>query len=153
MYGRWRDNLARWGVREWAMTGLAFVVICGVVLTAGRGLAFGPDGQISGIRFGGDAQRTRVVLDLGKTTRGQVIEDGATGRVVVALSDVAPGRGLDGNGSGLVRGYEVTSAGTSSRIRLDLARRAGSVPASACSEIKRSAPASRAICTRRPWMR
>ena len=75
MYGRWRDNLARWGVREWAMTGLAFVVICAVVLTAGRGLAFGPDGQISGIRFGGDAQRTRVVLDLGKTTRGQVIED------------------------------------------------------------------------------
>jgi N-acetylmuramoyl-L-alanine amidase len=72
--------------------------------------------------FGGDAQRTRVVLDLGKTTRGQVIEDGTTGRVIVALSDVAPGRGLDGNGSGLVRGYEVTSAGTSSRIRLDLAR-------------------------------
>ena len=122
MYGRWRNNLARMGAREWAMTGLAFVVICAVVMTAGRGLAFGPDGQISAIRFGGDAQRTRVVLDLGKTTRGQVIEDGSTGRVVVALSDVAPGRGLDGNGSGLVRGYEVTSAGTSSRIRLDLAR-------------------------------
>lgn len=122
MYGRWRDNLARWGVREWAMTGLAFVVICAVVLMAGRGLAFGSDGQISAIRFGGDAQRTRVVLDLGKATRGQVIEDGATGRVVVALSDVAPGRGFDGSGSGLVRGYEVSSAGTSSRIRLDLAR-------------------------------
>lgn len=122
MYGRWRNSLSRWGVREWAMTGLAFVVICAVVLTAGRGLAFGPDGQISGIRFGGDAQRTRVVLDLGKTTRGQVIEDGGTGRVIVALSDVAPKRGLDGAGSGLVRGYEVSSAGTSSRLRLDLAR-------------------------------
>lgn len=122
MCGRWRNSLSCWGVREWAMTGLAFIVVSAVVLAAGRGLAFGPDGQISGVRFGGDAQRTRVVLDLGKTTRGQVIEDGATGRVIVALSDVAPKRGLDGAGSGLVRGYEVSSAGASSRVRLDLAR-------------------------------
>jgi N-acetylmuramoyl-L-alanine amidase len=122
MYGRWRKNLSRWGVREWAMMVLAFVVMSGVVLTAGHGLAFVADGQISAIRFGGDAQRTRVVLDLGKTTRGQVIEDGSTGRVVVALADVAPGRGLDGSGSGLVRGYEVSASGASSRVRLDLAR-------------------------------
>ncbi|MFC5371136.1 N-acetylmuramoyl-L-alanine amidase [Brevundimonas faecalis] len=122
MFGRWRINLSQWGVREWAMTGLAFIVICAVVLAAGRGVAFGTDGQITAVRFGGDAQRTRVVLDMGKAVRGQVIEDGKTGRVVVSLSDIAPGRGLDGGGSGLVRGYEISGSGGASRVRLDLAR-------------------------------
>lgn len=122
MAGRWRDNLARWGVREWAMTALAFIVVCGVVLAAGRGLAFGSDGEVMRIRFGGDAQRTRIVVDLGRATRGQVVEDGTSGRVIVALSGVQPARGLDGAGSGLVRGYDVSASGSSSRVRLDLAR-------------------------------
>jgi len=122
MLGRWRDNLSRWGVREWSMTGLAFVVICLVVLTATRGLAFGPDGEIVRLRFGGDAQRTRVVLDLGRTTRGQVVEDGSAGRVILSLAGVSPARGLEGSGSGLVRGYEVSAASGASRVRLDLAR-------------------------------
>ncbi|MNI22088.1 N-acetylmuramoyl-L-alanine amidase AmiC precursor [compost metagenome] len=122
MFGRWRDNLGRWGVREWAMTGLAFIVICVVVFTAGRGLAFGSDGEIVRLRFGGDAQRTRVVLDLGRSTRGQVIEDGSAGRVILSLAGVSPARGLEGSGSGLVRGYEVSAAAGASRVRLDLAR-------------------------------
>ena len=122
MLGRWRDNLSRWGVREWSMTGLAFVVICLVVFTATRGLAFGPDGEIVRLRFGGDAQRTRVVLDLGRSTRGQVIEDGSAGRVILSLAGVSPARGLEGGGAGLVRGYEVSAASGASRVRLDLAR-------------------------------
>ncbi|MDA0743644.1 MAG: N-acetylmuramoyl-L-alanine amidase [Proteobacteria bacterium] len=122
MLGRWRDNLSRWGVREWSMTGLAFVVICLVAFTATRGLAFGPDGEIVRLRFGGDAQRTRVVLDLGRSTRGQVIEDGSAGRVILSLAGVNPARGLEGSGSGLVRGYEVSAASGASRVRLDLAR-------------------------------
>lgn len=122
MLGRWRDNLSRWGVREWSMTGLAFVVICLVVFTATRGLAFGPDGEIVRLRFGGDAQRTRVVLDLGRSTRGQVIEDGSAGRVILSLAGVSPARGLEGSGAGLVRGYEVSPASGASRVRLDLAR-------------------------------
>jgi len=122
MLGRWRDNLSRWGVREWSMTGLAFVVICLVVFTATRGLAFGPDGEIVRLRFGGDAQRTRVVLDLGRSTRGQVIEDGSAGRVILSLAGVSPARGLEGSGAGLVRGYEVSAASGASRVRLDLAR-------------------------------
>ena len=59
MAGRWRDNLALWGVREWAMTAVAVLVVCAVVLAAGRGLAFGPDGEVMRLRFGGDAQRGR----------------------------------------------------------------------------------------------
>ncbi|WP_409018413.1 N-acetylmuramoyl-L-alanine amidase [Brevundimonas vesicularis] len=117
-----RKDLKRWGVREWATAAATVALVASVVLTAGRGLAFGSDGGISNIRFGGDAQRTRVVLDMGKTTRGQVVEDGTTGRVIVSLSDVSPRQALDGSGSGLVRSYQVSASGNNSRVQLDLAR-------------------------------
>ena len=116
-----RIRLSQWGVREWAMTALAFVVFCVAVLVAGRGLASGAMGEIMRVRFGGDAERTRVVVDLDRTSRGEVLQPGADGRVVVALSGVAPHRGLSGTGVGLVRGYRVAGAGASSRVELDLA--------------------------------
>ena len=116
-----RIKLSQWGVREWAMTALAFVVFCAAVLLAGRGLASGAMGEVMRVRFGGDAQRTRVVVDLDRTSRGEVIQPGADGRVVLALSGVAPHRSLSGTGVGLVRGYRVAGAGGASRIELDLA--------------------------------
>lgn len=121
MYGLSRINLAHWRVREWAMTAMAFIVICVVLLTAGRGLASGAMGEVLRVRFGGDAEHTRVVLDMDRTSQGQVIQAGANGRVVVSLAGVSPHRGLTGAGTGLVRGWRVTGAGTASRIELDLA--------------------------------
>ncbi|MBU2207565.1 MAG: N-acetylmuramoyl-L-alanine amidase, partial [Alphaproteobacteria bacterium] len=121
MHGLSRINLAEWRVREWAMTAVAFVVICVVLLTAGRGLASGAMGEVLRVRFGGDAQHTRVVLDMDRTSRGQVIQAGDDGRVVVSLSGVSPHRGLTGAGTGLVRGWRVTGAGAASRVELDLA--------------------------------
>ena len=124
MYGVSRFELSRWGIREWAMTALALVVVLAVLLLGGRGLAAGALGEVLGVRFGGDAERTRIVVDLDRSARGQVIETGADGKVVLTLTGVAPGRGLDGNGSGLVRGYRVVPVGTASRVQFDLARNA-----------------------------
>ena len=122
MNGLSRINLTQWRVREWAMTAIALVVICVVLLAAGRGLASGAMGEVLRVRFGGDAQHTRVVLDLDRTSRGQVIQAGDDGRVVVSLAGVAPtSRGLTGAGTGLVRGWRVTGAGAASRVELDLA--------------------------------
>ncbi|MDP2765218.1 MAG: N-acetylmuramoyl-L-alanine amidase, partial [Brevundimonas sp.] len=103
------------------MTAMAFVVICAVLLAAGRGLASGAVGEVLRVRFGGDAQHTRVVLDMDRTSRGQVIQAGGDGRVVLSLSGVSPGRGLNGAGTGLVRGWRVTGAGAAARVELDLA--------------------------------
>ncbi|GAA0637793.1 N-acetylmuramoyl-L-alanine amidase family protein [Brevundimonas lenta] len=103
------------------MLALAFVVFCVVALAAGRGLASGAVGEVMRVRFGGDAERTRVVVDLDSTSRGEVIQPGSDGRVIVSLSGVAPPRGLHGAGVGLVRGYRVNGTGASSRIELDLA--------------------------------
>ncbi|MFN4186229.1 MAG: N-acetylmuramoyl-L-alanine amidase, partial [Hyphomonas sp.] len=56
-----------------------------------------------------------------RTARGEVMQAGDDGRVVVALSGVSPGRGLTGSGTGLVRGWRVAGAGAASRVELDLA--------------------------------
>ncbi|MFA4940680.1 N-acetylmuramoyl-L-alanine amidase [Brevundimonas sp.] len=104
------------------MTALAFVVICMVGLFATRGFAWGAQGDVLAVRFGADGDRTRVVIDLDKSAQGRVIDAGGEGRVVLALNGVAPGRGLSGGGSGLVRSYEVTWSGGSSRVQLELAR-------------------------------
>lgn len=103
------------------MMAVAFVVFCVAVLAAGRGLASGAMGEVMRVRFGGDAERTRVVVDLDRTSRGQVIQSGDDGRVVLALSGVQPPRGMSGQGLGLVRGYRVAGSGAAARVELDLA--------------------------------
>ena len=103
------------------MTALAFVVFCFGVLAAGRGLAAGTAGEVLRLRFGGDAERTRVVVDLDRNTRGAVVSDGGDGQVVVALTGVAPHGRMSGAGTGLVRDYRVAAGGGASRIELTLA--------------------------------
>ncbi len=104
------------------MTALAFAVICAVGLFGTRGLAWGAQGDVISVRFGADGDRTRVVIDLEKAAQGRVVDTGRGGRVTLALNGVAPGRGLNGDGSGLVRSYAVSASGGSSRIQLELAR-------------------------------
>ena len=124
MTGRKYFNLSGWGPREWAMTALALLVLGVVLLISTRGLAAGATGDVRGVRFGGDAQRTRIVIDLDRSARGEVIESGANGSMVLTLAGVGAGRGVDGAGSGLVRDWRVSASGTASRVQLALARTA-----------------------------
>lgn len=103
------------------MTALALVVLCALLLTATRGLALGVEGDVLRVRFGGDAQRTRVVIDLDASTRATVVEAGRDGRLVVDLDDVRAGRDQNGQGMGLVRAYRVAQVGSRSRVELALA--------------------------------
>ena len=116
------SRLGLWGVKEWTMTAAAFVVICLALFLGGRGIAGGASGDVLGVRFGGDSERTRVVLDLGVSARGAVVEAGDAGRVVLNLSGVAPGRGVTGDGSGLVNAYRISAAAGASRVQLELAK-------------------------------
>ncbi|HYD26135.1 N-acetylmuramoyl-L-alanine amidase [Brevundimonas sp.] len=121
MHGLSRIRVANWGVRERVLAAAGVVLFCAALLAAGRGLASGAMGEVMRVRFGGDAERTRVVVDLDRTSRGQVLQGGDDGRVVVSLAGVAPASRLTGDGQGLVRGFRVAGAGTASRIELDLA--------------------------------
>ncbi len=121
MFGLSRLKPSQWGVRDRAMIALALVVFCAAAFAAGRGLASGAAGEVLRVRFGGDAERTRVVVDLDRTSRGEVLQPGADGRLVLALSGVAPQARMAGDGRGLVRGYRVAGEGAAARVELDLA--------------------------------
>ncbi|MDY6922624.1 MAG: N-acetylmuramoyl-L-alanine amidase [Pseudomonadota bacterium] len=121
MHGVWRIRPAEWGVRERIAVALGLVVFCVALLAAGRGLASGSMGEILRVRFGGDAERTRVVIDLDQSARGQVIRAGDDGQVVLSLAGVAPPERRSGTGQGLVRGFRLAGAGAASRLELDLA--------------------------------
>ncbi len=69
MTGRKYFNLSGWGPREWAMTALAVLVLGAVLLISTRGLAAGATGDVRGVRFGGDVQRTRIVIDLDRSAK------------------------------------------------------------------------------------
>ncbi|HYC73862.1 N-acetylmuramoyl-L-alanine amidase family protein [Brevundimonas sp.] len=121
MHGLSRIKLSDWSVRERVIAAVGLLVFAVALLAAGRGLASGAMGEILRVRFGGDAERTRVVIDLDRTSRGLVIQAGDDGRVVLSLAHVSPPERRSGTGQGLVRDFRVAGAGAASRIELDLA--------------------------------
>jgi len=121
MVGQLRTRLAHMNPRQWATMIVVLLVFCVALVAAGRALATGAMGEVLRVRFGGDAERTRVVVDLDRTTRGEVISTGDDGQVVVALSGITPGRNRSGDGQGIVRRWRVAGSGAASRIELDLA--------------------------------
>jgi N-acetylmuramoyl-L-alanine amidase len=74
------------------------------------------------VRLGGDAQATRLVMDLDQAASGKLISDGsADGRVVLVLGNVSAQGGLSGNGQGLVKAWSVDQTSNGARLQLDLA--------------------------------
>ena len=106
--------------RQRALAAFALLAFVAAALFAGRGLASGAEGDVLRVRFGGDAERTRVVVDMVDSARGRVAREGEDASVVVTLSGVAAGRGLEGSGRGLVRHYAVSAEGAGARLALDL---------------------------------
>ncbi|MDO1558450.1 N-acetylmuramoyl-L-alanine amidase [Brevundimonas sp. 2R-24] len=94
-----------------------------LLLTAGRGLADTDSGDVMRVRFGGDAQVTRVVIDMGRSAQGRLSETSGQD-LTLALVGVDAGRGAEAAGQGLVRSYRLDSAGGAARLRLNLTRQA-----------------------------
>ncbi len=109
--------------RRRALAGLAGLIAFAVVLAAATsGLAWNGAADVLRLRFGGDSNRTRIVIDLAGEARGTVVEAGAGGQVVLTLAGVSPDRDMAGEGRGLVRRWRVTESGSASRLELDVAR-------------------------------
>ncbi|WP_231378932.1 MULTISPECIES: N-acetylmuramoyl-L-alanine amidase family protein [Brevundimonas] len=108
-------------VRRGLLILAALIVFAVGVLAAGAGLALGAQGDVLRVRFGGDAERTRIVVDMERTARGSVRESGEAGRVVLSLSGVSAAQGVSGRGLGLVRAYEMQGSGRGAELRLELA--------------------------------
>jgi N-acetylmuramoyl-L-alanine amidase len=74
------------------------------------------------VRLGGDAQATRLVMDLDQAATGRLVSDGsADGRVVLLLGNVSATGGLSGAGQGLVKAWAVDQTSNGARLQFDLA--------------------------------
>ena len=73
------------------------------------------------VRLGGDAQATRIVMDLDQAASGKLVSDGADGHAVVILAGVSALGGLQGAGQGLVRSWSIDQTTGGARLVLELA--------------------------------
>jgi N-acetylmuramoyl-L-alanine amidase len=73
-----------------------------------------------GVRFGGDAARTRVVLDLGLQPPGRVVVSQADDRLALSLA-VTGAQTASGAGRGLVAGWVLEPSAAGARVSLSLA--------------------------------
>jgi N-acetylmuramoyl-L-alanine amidase len=88
----------------------------------------GDGGDLLQVRFGGDRDSTRVVVELDAPTKGQVIADGASdGVLVMGLAKVSAGAEPQGRGVGLVGAWTTRTAAGGAQLRLQLSRRASIV--------------------------
>ncbi|MGZ8364521.1 MAG: N-acetylmuramoyl-L-alanine amidase family protein [Caulobacteraceae bacterium] len=98
------------------------LAVCAVAMSlAGVTTSNSADGRgISKVRFGGDANETRVVVELDRAAKGRVVEDGGEGGVAVVLAGASAQGDLSGRGSGMVKAWAVDRAMGGARLRLQL---------------------------------
>jgi N-acetylmuramoyl-L-alanine amidase len=115
-------SLARMG---WVRAALIVVGLttAGVAVATAQGPA-APAG-VQKVRFGGDRNETRVVIDLDRAAVGKLISTGMDDqRLVMALPNVTVSGDLQGAGQGLVKRWLIDEVGGGARLRLDLAGKA-----------------------------
>ncbi len=95
------------------------LALAGVAVAMAQGPA--PAAGVQKVRFGGDRNETRIVIDLDRAASGKLLADG-TGdrRVVIGLPNVTIAGDLQGTGQGLVERWSIDEAAGGARLRLDL---------------------------------
>jgi N-acetylmuramoyl-L-alanine amidase len=105
----------------WARAALIVggLALAGVAVAMAQGPA--PAAGVQKVRFGGDRNETRIVIDLDRAATGKLLADGASDRrVVIGLPNVTTGGDLQGSGQGLVERWSIDEAAGGVRLRLDL---------------------------------
>ncbi len=81
-----------------------------------------PSGDVMRVRLGGDAKQTRIVVELDKSTAGELVTaDDDARTAVVALPDVGLDKSMSGTGQGLVAGWKLDSLAGSTRLHINYA--------------------------------
>jgi len=102
-----------------AWLGAIIAVLCGLVAVAASHAA-SPGSGVLGVRLGGDAAETRLVIDLDRGATARVSQDGANGRVVLSLPGVDARADLQGAGRGLIKAWMIDGSGGGARLQIDL---------------------------------
>jgi N-acetylmuramoyl-L-alanine amidase len=76
------------------------------------------------VRLGGDRNETRVVVELDRSAKAKLLEQGAGGTVVLSWPGVDVDVEMNGAGRGLVSGWSVDETSGAARLKLQLDREA-----------------------------
>ena len=105
-----------------ALPGLFAATLC--LLAVAAGPALGKDGVLN-VRFGGDQNETRVVIELDKAAKGRLVDGGQGDKALtLSLSDVGAAADLQGHGQGLVAAWTAEKSFGDARLKLQLTRAA-----------------------------
>ncbi|HEY2752018.1 N-acetylmuramoyl-L-alanine amidase [Phenylobacterium sp.] len=79
-------------------------------------------GGLLKVRLGGDAEQTRLVLDIDQAATAKLVSDGsADGHAILILPTVSAQGGLQGAGQGLVTAWAIEQTPAGARLQMDLA--------------------------------
>jgi len=79
-------------------------------------------GGLLKVRLGGDAQQSRLVIDLDQAASARLVcDDAVDGHAVLVLPTVSAAGGLQGAGQGLVKAWSVDQTSGGARLQIDLA--------------------------------
>jgi N-acetylmuramoyl-L-alanine amidase len=118
MFSRVGEMFRRGSVRA-AAVGLAGFM-CLAAVAASQAAVTGAG--VLKVRLGGDANETRMVIDLERSATGKVASTGAADRrIVMSLEGVDVGAGLQGRGHGLIKEWTLEDTASGARLNVDLA--------------------------------
>jgi N-acetylmuramoyl-L-alanine amidase len=113
------EGLKAMAGRRGAVMALGLAVALGLAAAASHA-ATAAAGLLK-VRLGGDAEKTRIVMDLDQVASGKVMSDGADGRAVLILAGASTQGAMQGAGQGLVKSWIVEQTGAGARLAMDLA--------------------------------
>jgi N-acetylmuramoyl-L-alanine amidase len=113
------------GLKTRWLRGALGLAMAGACAAAVAGATKPSASDVVSVRLGGDAQETRVVVDLRRAVTGSIDDEGAdASHIALILQGAAPQGALRGPGRGLVRGWNVEAHGGGARLALEIASRA-----------------------------
>ena len=98
------------------------LTVCAVMACLGAAPWDAAAASIAKVRFGGDQNQTRVVIELNRSTEGRRLPSGGALRMGLELSDLDVPAELSGEGQGLVRSWTVDPSGSGARLQVSLTR-------------------------------
>ena len=111
---------AVWGRRTRAVAGGAAVALGLAAALVAAHAATAAAGLLK-VRLGGDADQTRIVMDLDQSASGKLIADGSDGRAVLLITGASAQGSPQGAGQGLVKSWLVEQTAQGARLQMDLA--------------------------------
>ena len=98
------------------------VTVCAVLACLGAAPWDAAAASIAKVRFGGDQNQTRVVIELNRSTEGRRLESSGAMRLGLELSGLDVPADMSGDGQGLVRSWNIDANGGAARLEVSLTR-------------------------------